>query len=573
VSTATEADPRRWRALNVCLIAGFLTMLDVSIVNVALPSIQQGLHASAADLSWVVSGYALTFGLALVPAGRLGDDFGRKPMFITGLGLFVATSALCGFGQNPTWLVVARLLQGVAGGLLNPQVIGMIQQMFRGRERGRAFGLFGTVIGVSTAVGPLVGGLLLQWAGVEHGWRWVFFVNLPVGIVAMVAAVFLLPKDKPVAGRGRIDLLGAVLLGAGVVSLMLPLIEAEQAGANAHWYLLAVGVALLASFVGWEKLYRAKGGSPLINLALLVQRGFSMGTVLGLFYFAGFTGIFFVITLFFQRGLGYSPLAAGAAMLPFAVGGAISSVLAGRVVHRFGRALVVYGVIAVIIGLTATALVVLYVHTAVGLYTLVPLFVAGFGGGTVISPNQTLTLDRIPPAEGGTAAGVLQTAQRIGSAIGTAIAGSLFFGELSGSHGDYPAATSRGLFGSVALVGLALLAGLIDLALSLRSKEKAAPEPAPPTLRIDGTVLTGDEPSGPGTTVTVITTQGRQIAVAKPSVDGDYHASVPEAGRYLVVVSTPGYPPKVSEVDVDTEAAGVDFCFACSFSAAETNVN
>src|ERR1700712_5205724 len=202
-SAEEQPDPRRWRALAVCLIAGFMTLLDVSIVNVALPSMQRGVGASSAELSWVVSGYALTFGLVLVSSGRLGDDRGRKKMFLLALALFTLTSLAAGVSVNPTMLVVARLLQGVAGGMMNPQIIGVIQQLFRGKERGRAFGLFGAVIGISTAVGPLTGGLLLQWGGDLEGWRWVFYVNVPIGIVALLLGLRLLPRDRAVPQSER----------------------------------------------------------------------------------------------------------------------------------------------------------------------------------------------------------------------------------------------------------------------------------------------------------------------------------------------------------------------------------
>ncbi|MEV0843567.1 MFS transporter [Actinocatenispora sera] len=466
-------DPRRWRALTVCLIAGFMTLLDVSIVNVALPSMQDGLHASASDLSWVISGYALTFGLVLVTAGRLGDDRGRKRMFLAGLVLFTATSALAGAATSGTWLVVARLLQGAAGGLLNPQVIGVIQQLFRGRERGRAFGLFGAVVGISTAIGPLLGGLLLQGFGDQEGWRFVFYVNLPIGVLALFAGARLLPHDRidRNASRHTLDLVGVVLLGVAVVAIMLPLIQAEKDPSGAPWWLLAVGVALLGGFVGWERRYSRRGRQPLVDLGLLRTRSYAMGTSLGLAYFAGFTGIFFVITLFFQRGLGYTPLQAGAAMLPFAMGSAGAAALGGRIVSRYGRALVVLGVLAVAVGLVGTDLVLgAFTGGHVGLVTALPLAVAGIGSGLTIAPNQTLTLAEVPPAEGGTAAGVLQTGQRIGSAIGTAVAGALFFGSLATTHGDYHQAAALGIRGSIALVLVAVLVGVADLVLDRRHR-------------------------------------------------------------------------------------------------------
>jgi EmrB/QacA subfamily drug resistance transporter len=457
-------DPRRWRGLAICLVAGFMTLLDVSIVNVALPSMQNGLHASAADLSWVVSGYALTFGLVLVPSGRLGDQHGRTWMFLLGVGLFTATSALCGVAPTATLLVAARLLQGMACGLLNPQVVGMIQVLFRGRERGRAFGLYGAVIGISTAIGPLAGGLLLQAAGTQDGWRWVFYVNLPIGIAAIIGGWRVLPRDKPSGGRQSLDLIGAVLLGLGIVGVMYPLIEAEQGAANAHWWLLAIGAVLLAAFFVWEVRFARRGHPPLVNLKLMRNYGYAIGVGIGLLYFAGFTGIFFVMTLFYQRGLAYSPLESGATMLSFAIGSALSAWLGGRHVFRFGRAMIVLGLVLVALGLACTALLVAYYPGAhAGLINSIPLLVAGIGSGIVISPNQTLTLDDVPPAEGGTAAAVLQTGQRIGSAVGTAVAGSLLFGELTSTHGNFHASATEALWGSVALVGVALLAGIADM--------------------------------------------------------------------------------------------------------------
>jgi EmrB/QacA subfamily drug resistance transporter len=454
-------EARRWHALAICLVAGFMTLLDVSIVNVALPSIQQGLGASPVALAWVVSGYALTFGLVLVPSGRLGDDHGRSRMFVLALMAFTAASALAGFAINASWLVIARLLQGVAGGMLNPQVLGLMQQLFRGRERGKAFGLFGAVVGISTAIGPLLGGLIIHVAGTEHGWRWVFFVNLPIGLIALVFALRLLPRDSVVRGRARsLDIVGVLLLGAGLLCLLLPLVE------RGAWYLMIVALVLLAAFTFWEQWYRVRGYAPLVDLRLLRIRSYAFGAMLGLLYFAGFTGIFFVLALYFQRGLGYSALQAGLALTPFAVGSAISSAYSGRIVYRLGRKLVVYGLAAALVGLLATDLLLTgHLGTAAGLVTACPLLVAGTGTGLVISPNQTITLSEVDTEHGGTAAGVQQTGQRIGSALGTAAASGLFFGSLAGG---YDAAISNGLMASVCFVGAALVLGVTELVLDAR---------------------------------------------------------------------------------------------------------
>jgi EmrB/QacA subfamily drug resistance transporter len=552
-STAPEPDPQRWRALWICLMAGFMTLLDVSIVNVALPSMERGIGATPADVSWVVSGYALTFGLALVPAGRLGDDYGRKRMFLLGLVVFVATSVLAGAAQNATWLVVARLCQGAAGGVLNPQVIGMIQQLFSGRERGRAFGFFGATVGLSTAVGPLLGGVLIEGIGVTEGWRYVFYVNLPIGVLAILLGLRLLPKDVGGGHRRRTpDLMGTVLLGAAVVAVMLPLVEAEEASTAPQWWLMALGAALLVLFVFWERFVDARNWSPLINLRLLTVRSYAMGTLLGLVYFAGFTGIFLVITLFFQQGLGYSPLQAGLATLSFALGSAISPTIGGRLVHRLGRPMVVFGILLVALGLAITAVLVLTTGGS-GFVLAAPLFAAGFGSGLVIAPNSTLALEEVPPTEGGTAAGVLQTGQRIGAAVGTALGGSLFFGELSASHGDFHSSAARGLFGSAGLVLLALAFGVTDLVLSARrSRRRVAPVPP----AVSGTVT---DPRGAGVAATVTLTSSGGVQVARVATDQDGRFALDAApGQYLVLMTAPDHRPVAQRVSVNGEPITAD---------------
>lgn len=458
ISTAVDSiEARRWQALALCLLVGFMILLDVSIVNVALPSIQSGLDASPVALTWVVSGYVLAFGLVLVPAGRLGDDRGRARMFVLALVGFTLASALAGLAQNELWLVIARLLQGIAGGMLNPQMLGLMQQLFRGSERGKAFGLFGMVVGISTAIGPLVGGLIIEAAGAEHGWRWVFFVNLPVGVIAVIAAVFVLPRDAPRGRAQSLDLVGVLLLGGGLLCLLLPLVEQE--GGDAPWYLLAVAVPLLVLFVWWEHRYRLRGRAPLVDLRLLNRASYSFGISLGLLYFAGFTSIFFVLALYFQRGLGYSALAAGLVLTPFSVGSAISSVLSGRLVHRFGRSLVVTGLVTALSGLLLTELVLSWSVGQAGLAAAVPLLLAGIGSGMVIAPNQTVTLSEVEVSSGGTAAGLQQTGQRLGSAVGTAAASGLFFAFLP----DYTAAITQGLLVSLGFVAAALLLGVAEL--------------------------------------------------------------------------------------------------------------
>lgn len=474
-------DPRRWRALAVCMLAGFITLLDVSIVNVALPSIRTALDASDGDIQWVLSGYALTFGLVLVPAGRVGDARGRRMMFMLGVALFTAASALCGAAQSAVWLVLARLIQGVAGGLLTPQVSALIQQLFRGAERARAFGVFGSVIGISTAVGPVLGGLIINVFGAEHGWRWIFFVNLPIGIAAFVLAARLLPgpahEHRPCLRD--LDPVGVMLLGAAVVLLMLPLVEERQWHTAAKWLFVPASAGLLVLFVAWEYRYR-KRYTPLVDLDLFRERSYACGSLVMLCYFAGFTSIFFVLTLYLQSGLGDSALVAGLAVTPFALGSAASAAVGGHLVARYGHALVAAGLLTVICGLGVVVLLVGTVDPDVTEWAILgPLLVAGLGSGLVIAPNQALTLASVPPREAGSAGGVLQTGQRIGSALGIAVVGSTFFSRLaSPAHPDWSGALRLGLVVSISFVVLALAIAIGDLTQE-RNRAAAAPDTKP----------------------------------------------------------------------------------------------
>ena len=465
-----QPDPRRWKALSVCLVAGFMVLLDVSIVNVALPSIRDGLNASESELQWVVSGYALTFGLLLVPAGRVGDVRGRRTMFVVALGLFSLASLACGLAPTSLFLVIARLVQGLAGGLLTPQISALIQQLFRGRERGTAFGLFGTVIGVSTAVGPLLGGALIAAFGTDVGWRWVFFINLPIGLVAMPLAWRLLPPPDPGQRRRHdYDPVGVGLLGLGIVVLLLPLVQERQWEGSVKWLLIPAAGLLLALFVVWEFRYTRRGKEPLVDLALFRLRSWSFGASMITLFFAGFTPLFFVFTLYLQIGLDYSALEAGIAITPFAVGSAAAAALGGRVVHRFGRSLVAVGLLMVALGFLGTLLAVhLVPEQGTGWATLAPLLIAGLGAGLVISPNQTLTLSEVPVERAGTAGGLLQVGQRIGAAVGIAAVGSVFFARVAATRGDFGSAFTHGLLVATGFVAAAFVIAVVDVLVNRR---------------------------------------------------------------------------------------------------------
>jgi EmrB/QacA subfamily drug resistance transporter len=468
-----EPNPDRWKALAVCLVGGAMVLLDVSIVNVALPSIETGISAAQSELQWVVSGYALTFGLLLVPAGRIGDLRGRRIVFVAALGLFTLASAACGLAPNGITLVIARLVQGLAGGSVTPQISATIQEMFRGRERGTAFGAFGTMVGIATAVGPLLGGVLIQIFGDANGWRAVFFVNIPIGLVAMPLAWKLLPKREDSGQRKRHDLdpVGVALLGLGVVLLLMPFVQNREWG-SWRWWLLPLSALVLIAFVVWERVYRRRGHEPVVDLGLYRRRSYSSGSAMITLYFAGFTPLFFVFTLYLQTGLDYSALAAGLAITPFAVGSGTAAAIGGRKVSDIGRPLVAGGLLLVLIGfVTVDVAVHLEPTHGTGWATLVPLLVAGFGSGLVIAPNQTLTLSEVPVEEAGTASGLLQTGQRVGSAVGIAAAGSAFFAAIASTRGDFATGFERGVTVAGCFVVAAFVIALVDVIAGRRGQQ------------------------------------------------------------------------------------------------------
>ncbi|WOP38842.1 MFS transporter [Streptomyces sp. Li-HN-5-13] len=475
---ADAPDPRRWKALWVTLATGFMSLLDVTIVAVALPSMQRDLGASAAAVQWVVSGYALTFALVLVPAGRLGDAVGRRRIFLVALAGFVVCSAAAGAAPTVAWLVVARLAQGACAGCLAPQNSALIQQMFRGAERGRAFGLFGATVGVSSAVGPVTGGLILALAQGPQGWRWIFYVNVPVGAIALLLGIRLLPRVAP-GRRERLDLPGVALLGAGVLCLMLPLVFAESGGVRRLWWLFLAGAALLAVFARWEGRVAARDGQPLLDPRLLTgTRGYASGAALGTVYFVGFSGVWLVFALFLQNGLGYSPLRSGLTVTPFAIGSAVAAVVAGRLVERLGRVLTVCGLVVVLAGLGATALILRGAAADVVAWLAAPaLFAGGLGSGCVVSPNFTMTLREVPVRMAGAAGGALQTGQRLGSAMGTAALPGLFYLVLGATGKDYRSAVAVAVASALVAMLAALAVAVLDWRRDRHPGSRRGPRP------------------------------------------------------------------------------------------------
>jgi EmrB/QacA subfamily drug resistance transporter len=418
------------------LTAAFMVLLDISIVNVAIPSIQQNLHASFGEVQLVLAGYALAYAVLLITGGRLGDIHGRKRLFMVGMGGFVVASALCGLAQSPTMLITSRVLQGLMAALMYPQVLSVIQVLFPPRERGKAFGIFGATIGLATVSGPLAGGLIIRDDIAGSAWRWIFLVNLPIGIASLVAAARVLPESRAPQAT-RLDLTGVAIVTVGLGLLVFPLVEGRDLGWPA-WslILLAISPFLLAAFVLFERRIQA-GGSPLILLSLFRNRAFSAGWLMSGVFFAGIPSFFFVFSLMLQIGLGYSALHAGLTTIPFSFASAFASAMSVRLAPRLGRSILVVGCALLVLGMTGIILTLSFGAENVTSLELAPsLLVSGLGLGTTVAPLLNIILAGVAGREAGSASGLITTIQQVGGGLGVAVIGVIFFGLLGGRAGS-----------------------------------------------------------------------------------------------------------------------------------------
>src|ERR1022692_3075815 len=337
------ADPRRWLTLVILLLAAFMNLLDVSIVNIAIPSIQRNLHASYADVQWALAGYTLAYALVLVTGGRLGDAFGRKRLFLIGVIGFTIMSALCGAAQSPGMLIACRVAQGVMGGIMVPQVLSVIQVIFPPAERIKALAGFGVTAGLGTVSGPLLGGLLIQHNLFGLSWRPIFLINVPVGVIAVIASAILV-RESRAPRPPRLDPAGVTLVTAALLLLLYPLVQGRQLGWPAWTFAsMAASVPVLALFAGYERIKARRDGSPLVQLSLFRQRSFGIGIAIAVTFFLGVTSFALILTLFLQIGLGFTPLHAGLTFLPFSGGVLVASGAAARLAPRFGRGVTMTG--------------------------------------------------------------------------------------------------------------------------------------------------------------------------------------------------------------------------------------
>jgi EmrB/QacA subfamily drug resistance transporter len=432
-------DSRRWAALAVMLIAAYMDLLDTTIVTVALPSIQRDLGASDAVLPWVAAGYTMAFALALITGGRLGDIYGRKTMFLIGVAGFIAASALSGLATGPGLLVAARAVQGTTAAIMIPQLLTVIQVGFHQAERPRAFGLYGMVLALGGVSGPLLGGLLTEADLLGWGWRSIFLINVPVGLLALAGSAVLMTESTP-RRRPRLDPLGTVLATLGLLALVYPLVEGRELGWPIWAFLaMATSVPLLALFWVHERRRGRADASPLVDPRLFRTRSLIAGLLVALVFFAS-TGYFFVLTLHLQAGLGFGPLLTGTAFLPFALGVVVGSGAAARLVPRLGRTVVTAGAAAEAAGILGMILTVDRSGDALEAWHLAPsLVLAGLGLALVSATLVTITLSGVPADHAGSASGLVNTTLQLGSAVGVAALGALFFGLLTAEHGVPPA--------------------------------------------------------------------------------------------------------------------------------------
>jgi EmrB/QacA subfamily drug resistance transporter len=460
------ADPRRWRALPVILTAMFMAMFDYFVVNVAASSLQHDLGAGEAALELIVGGYGFAYASGLITGGRLGDLFGHRRLFIIGMGLFAVASLLCGLAPSAGLLVLFRILQGATASLMVPQVLALINTMFPPLERPKAMAGFGATIGLGSVAGQVLGGVLLDANLFGWGWRAIFFINVPIGLAAVLLAARWVPAQAP-THRPRLDPVGALGIAASLALLLVPVTLGRPDGWPVWtWISMAASVPVMIGTLRYENRLERRGGQPVLDTAMVRERVFAAGMVVGGGYLAFFAGFMLCLTLLLQDGLGLTPLRAGLAFAPLGVAFALSSFYARRVAARIGHRVVALGAVLSIVGI-GLVLAALAVRGAdVSVLWLTPGgVIIGIGNGFAIPSVVGAVLSSgIPPKKAGMAAGAITTAQQFGNAIGATVLGTVFFTVLGSGTGRGDFATAMEV---TAAAGLGILAVVLAGAFAL----------------------------------------------------------------------------------------------------------
>ncbi|WP_067852208.1 MFS transporter [Nocardia shimofusensis] len=434
--SAAVAGGRASLALLVVLFASFIDLLDVTIVTVAAPDIATDLHATDAQLQWMLAAYTLAIGAGLITGGRVGDDYGRRRTFLVSLTCFAVASAACALAPTAGALIAVRAVQGLAGGFMVPQVFGIIRSSFEPAAMAKAFGAFGAVQGLAAVAGPLLGGALVDADLWGLGWRTIFWINIPVAVVALVLGIRVLPESTAPA-RARLDIIGALVSAAAVVLILLPLVQGNDWGwPRWGWVLLAAGVVLLGVFLAYERSVAAGGGEPILDPALLTIRPFTAGLFGSLLFFGALASFFLVLSIYLQAGTGRSAWETGLVFLPYAIGSMITSGAGIALAAKAGRALIITGALTLA---ASQGLLWLLVHDAgtPGYWPLAGvMFLGGLGLGLGAPILVNVVLAGVPGRNAGAAGGVLSTVNQIGGAVGVAALGTIFFNALTPTAGS-----------------------------------------------------------------------------------------------------------------------------------------
>ncbi len=423
----TERQANPWLVLLVMCTGFFMILLDTTIVNIAIPSIITGLHASLDQILWVLNAYILVYAVLLITAGRLGDMVGPRILFAAGMAVFTLASALCGLAQDTNQLIAARVLQGVGAAFLTPQTLSILTAIFPPERRGAAFGLWGAVAGVAAIAGPTLGGFIVS----TWGWRWIFYVNLPVGILALIATILIVPDLRP--GRmHRLDYVGVITASLALFAIVFGLVEGQRFewGTIAGWLtipqVLAAGVVLLVIFVLWERAQE----EPLVPLALFRNRNFSLMNWVSILIAFGMLGLFLPFVIYLQSVLGMSAFKAGLAVVPLTVTSMFVAPIAGRMSDRIGgkyillSGLLLFGVGMALLDWRAA------IDSSWSTF-LIPLIISGLGMGCVFAPLATVAMRNIRPQQAGAASGLLNTSRQLGQVLGGAVVGAILQNRLA----------------------------------------------------------------------------------------------------------------------------------------------
>ncbi|UUY52000.1 MFS transporter [Streptomyces yangpuensis] len=412
------------------MTAAFMDLVDVTIVNIAIPTLRQNFGASTSAIQWITAGYALAFAAGLITGGRLGDIYGRKRLFLIGISGFTTASLLCGIAADPAMLVASRILQGGMAAMMVPQVLAIIHVTFPPQERGKVFGMFGAIVGLGAVSGPMLGALLTEWNLFGLEWRPIFLINLPVGIAGVILGRKFITESKAPQAL-RLDLVGVVLATLALVMLIFPLTQGRENGWPLWGFICMIASPFVfAAFIVYEKYKIKKDGSPLVELSLFKVKSFAGGIAVQL-TFGIATGIFFLVwTLYMQMGLGWSALRAGTTGIPFSIAVSVAAGLSvEKLVPRFGRKVLQAGALVMAAGL------ILYIweseHYGMEIASwqmAAPLILMGIGMGLIVAPLNDTTLSEVPRRDAGSASGLINTTGQMGNALGLALTSVVFFG-------------------------------------------------------------------------------------------------------------------------------------------------